>query len=269
MIAQELIPWLAERCAGLGTTAIETATLRVTGLPESEVEERVRPAYAEFGRESITILAASGDIRLRATAIGGEEERRLLLERMLGRLSELVGDAVYGAREEDSLEVVVGRLLGAAGRTVAVGESCTGGLLAERLTRIAGSSDYFVGGTVAYANRVKSELLAVPADLIARHGAVSAPVARALALGACRTFAADYGVGITGIAGPGGGSSEKPVGTVHLAVAGPDGTVGQAEARFSGDRERVRESACQHALDLLRRRLLADAPGVEPPAVKA
>ncbi|HVT16305.1 MAG TPA: CinA family nicotinamide mononucleotide deamidase-related protein [Thermoanaerobaculia bacterium] len=218
MIETHLEPWLAARSGGASR---ETAVLKVAGLPESLVEERIAPAYDEFGRESITILSKPGEILLQATAAGTTEERRARLAAMTARLSALVGDAVYAARAEDSLESVVGDLLRAAGATVAVAESCTGGLLGERLSRIPGSSDYFVGGAITYSDRLKRQLLGVPAALLAEHGAVSEPVARAMAAGALAAFGSDYAVAITGVAGPGGGSAAKPVGTVHLAVAGP------------------------------------------------
>jgi nicotinamide-nucleotide amidase len=258
MVESALLPWLAERCREFEGVAIETATLRVTGLPESEVEERVRPAYVEFGRENITILAAAGDVRLRATARGRQAERQAQLAAMLERLDRLVGDAVYSHSEEDSLEVVVGRLLRSAGATVALAESCTGGWIAQRLTAVPGSSAYFLGGAVAYDDRVKVELLGVDREEIARHGAVSEAVARALAGGARRRFDADYGLGVTGVAGPGGGSDEKPVGTVHFALAGPDGAIEHRKTRLPGDRERVRYGASQVGLDMLRRRLQRD-----------
>ena len=254
MIESDLIPWLAERSGGIGR---ETATLKVACLPESVVEERVRPAYDEFGREWITILASPGEIRLRSTAEGPEPERRQRLEAMTARLRELAGDAVYAFREEDTLEIVVGELLRKAGATLTVAESCTGGLLAERITRVAGSSDYFLGGAVTYTNELKTQVLGVPPEMLAEHGAVSEPVARTMAEGVRRVFHSDYGAGITGVAGPGGGSEAKPVGTVHIAVAGPDGRLEHRRVRFPGDRERVRAQSAQLALDLLRRMLLA------------
>lgn len=254
MIESDLIPWLAERSGGVGR---ETATLKVACLPESVVEERVRPAYDEFGREWITILASPGEIRLRSTAEGPEPERRRRLEAMTARLRELAGDAVYAFREEDTLETVVGDLLRKAGATLTVAESCTGGLLAERITRVAGSSDYFLGGAVTYTNELKTQVLGVSPEMLAEHGAVSEPVARAMAEGVRRVFHSDYGAGITGVAGPGGGSEAKPVGTVHIAVAGPDGRLEHRKIRFPGDRERVRAQSAQLALDLLRRMLLA------------
>ena len=254
MIESDLIPWLAERSGGVGR---ETATLKVACLPESVVEERIAPAYDEFGREWITILASPGEIRLRSTAEGPEPERRKRLEAMTSRLRELAGDAVYAFREEDTLETVVGELLRKAGATLTVAESCTGGLLAERLTRVAGSSDYFLGGAVTYTDELKTQVLGVPPGMLAEHGAVSEPVARAMAEGVRRVFHSDYGAGITGVAGPGGGSEAKPVGTVHIAVAGPDGRLEHRKVRFPGDRERVRAQSAQLALDLLRRMLLA------------
>lgn len=252
MITDHLEPWLAARSGGIGR---ETVTLKVASLPESLVEERITPAYAEFGRESITILASPGDIRLQATAEGTEEERRQRLETMAARLAELAGDAVYAFREEDTLEKVVGELLRQKGATLALAESCTGGLVSERLTRVSGSSEYFLGGAVTYTNELKSLLAGVPPELIAAHGAVSEPVARAMAEGVRRALGSDYGIGITGIAGPGGGSEAKPVGTVHLAVAGPEGETDHRRVIFPGDREKIRWHASQFALEMLRRRL--------------
>jgi len=172
-----------------------------------------------------------------------------------------VGDAVYARREDHDLETVVGALLRERGETVAVAESCTGGLLAQRLTRIAGSSDYFLGGVVAYANAAKEALADVPAALLGEHGAVSEEVASALASGARSRIGSDWGIGITGIAGPGGGTSQKPVGTVHVAIDGAAAATvpRHRRLRLPGDRERVRWLSSQWALDLLRRNLLAAA----------
>lgn len=256
LIDTQLVPWLATRSGGLGR---ETAVVKVAGLPESVVEERIAPAYEEFGREAITILAHGGEIRLQVTAAGPEEERRAHLACITDRLAALVGDAVFARRTEDTLESVVGDLLRAAGATVATAESCTGGLVAERLTRISGSSGYFPGGAVTYGNTLKQALLGVSPDLLVRHGAVSQEVARAMAKGARWVFETDYAVAITGIAGPTGGSAEKPVGTVHLAVAGPGASAEEIVHRkviLPGDREQVRWQSSQLALEMLRRRLL-------------
>ena len=257
MMADALEPWLAERAGGI---ARETAVLKIAGLPESAVEERIAPAYEEFGREAITILANPGEIRLQATAAGPEPERRARLQAMAARLAELAGDAVFAVREEDTLESVVGELLRSAGATLTADESCTGGLFAQRITSVAGSSDYVLGGAVTYSNELKTRMVGVPPALLAEHGAVSEPVARAMAEGVRRTLGSDYGIGITGIAGPGGGSEEKPVGTVHIAVAGPgDGDVHHRRLRLPGDRDRVRRFSAQLALEMLRRRLLGGA----------
>ncbi|MEA2559064.1 MAG: nicotinamide-nucleotide amidase [Acidobacteriota bacterium] len=253
MIESDLEPWLAERSGG---DARETVTIKIACLPESVVEERIVPAYAEFGRENITILFSPGEIRLQATAQGPETERKRRLEAMAARLRELVGDAVFCSREEDTLEGIVGELLRKAGATLTAAESCTGGLLAERITRVPGSSDYFLGGAVTYTNELKSQVLGVPEEMLREHGAVSEPVARAMAEGVRRIYRSDYGIGITGVAGPGGGSEAKPVGTVHVALAGPD-RIDHHRVRFPGDRERVRLQSAQFALDMLRRRLLS------------
>jgi nicotinamide-nucleotide amidase len=261
MAADHLEPWLAARTGGI---ALETAVLKVAGLPESMVEERIAPAYDEFGRRSITILARPGDVRLLATAAGPPAERQERLRRMTARLAELVGDAVYAHREEDTLESVVGDLLRGASATLTVAESCTGGLLGERLTRVPGSSDYFLGGAITYGDRLKSAMLGVPPALLAAHGAVSEEVARAMAEGVRTTLGSSHALAITGIAGPGGGSAEKPVGTVHLALAGPAPAAAHRKLRLPGDRERIRWQSTQLALDMLRRHLLAAGPAGAP-----
>jgi nicotinamide-nucleotide amidase len=260
LMASALEPWLAARSGGI---ARETAVLKIAGLPESVVEERIAPAYEEFGREAITILANAGEIRLQATAAGPGPERRARLQAMTSRLAALAGDAVYTTREEDTLESVVGALLRAAGTTLTAAESCTGGLFSQRITAVPGSSDYFLGAAVTYSNALKTRLVGVPEAMLAEHGAVSEPVARAMAAGVRRSLGSDWGVGITGVAGPGGGSEAKPVGTVHFAVAGPDdGEVEHRHVRLPGDRDRVRRFATQMVLEMLRRRLLAaDAAG--------
>ena len=254
MLTNEHEPWLAARSGGRGR---ETAVLKLACVPESAVEERIAPAYEEFGREWITILAKPGEVQLHATAEGDEATRRARLQTMTSRLRDLAGDAVFTDRADQTLEAVVGDLLRGAGATLATAESCTGGLVAERITEVPGSSDYFVGGAVVYSNRLKTELAGVPAEQLAEHGAVSEEVAWSLARGARSRFGADFGIGITGVAGPGGGSDEKPVGTVHLAVAGPsDNDLDHRGVRFPGDRERIRQQASQLALELLRRRLV-------------
>ena len=252
MLHSDVEPWLAAHGPGGG---IETAVLKVACVPESEVEERIAPAYAEIGRERITVLARPGEIRVELIASGAPAERAAELARMVARLRELLGRSVFTDRADEDLETTVGGLLRAAGATVATAESCTGGLLAARLTEVPGSSEYFLGGVVAYANEVKEGLLGVSAADLAAAGAVSEPVARALAAGARRVLGAGYGLGVTGVAGPGGGSDDKPVGTVHLALATPV-DVHHRAVRFPGDRQRVRWQATQLALEMLRRELV-------------
>lgn len=257
LISRELEPWLAARAGERGRVR---RVLRVALRPESEVDLALGPAYEEFGRQWITVLAGAGEVSIVLSAEGLEEERRSRLENMARRVRALLGTSLYGEGEEVTLEGVVGGLLADAGCTIATAESCTGGLIAERLTRVPGSSRYFLGGFVAYHNDVKSGIVGVPREVLDAEGAVSRAVAEALAMLARNRCGADFGIGVTGIAGPGGGSAEKPVGTVHLAVAGPgDDEVTHRVSRFPGDRRRVRAFAAQAALELLRRRLLAGA----------
>lgn len=280
MIELHLGPWLAARGDGSG---IERRTLKVAALPESEVESRLAPAYERFGRETISVLASPGEVKLVAVARGGPAERRARLDAMTTMLAELAGDAVYtrgpgGPEDGENLEAAVGRLLADAGVTLTTAESCTGGLVAQRLTSVAGSSAFFLGGVVSYSNELKHQLLGVPLEMLAEHGAVSEPVARAMARGVRDRYGSGYGLGITGIAGPGGGSAEKPVGTVHLTVSGPvsgAGATPEADAdgvlhrwvRLLGDRERIRLLSSQVVLEMLRRRLLglAQLPPLAPP----
>jgi len=265
MIVADLEPWLAERSGGAGR---ERGMLKVASLPESTVEERIAPAYAELGRENVSVLAKAGEIRVQFWAAGAPAERRQRLAQMAARLRGLLGDAVFTDREDEDLAAVVGDLLRRRGESLASAESCTGGWLGRRITAVAGSSDYYPGGVVSYSNAVKEDFLGVPAALLAEHGAVSEPVAVAMAAGARERLGATYGIGITGVAGPGGGSEEKPVGTVHLALVGPPAAGARSEdaagsalvehrrVRFPGDRERVRWMSTQLALEMLRRHLL-------------
>lgn len=225
-------------------------TLRLGGTYESAVEERVAPLYERFGRENVTILAGRGLVDLVLVADGDDAVARLA--EMEEAFTATAGAELYG-RDDDTLPAVVLAGLRRAGWTLATAESCTGGLVGAKLTAVPGASDVFVGGVVAYANAVKERQLGVPAALLAAHGAVSREVALAMAAGA-RALGADCGVGVTGIAGPGGGTSEKPVGTVHIAVVTPRGER-HLERRFPGDRAAVREFAATFALDLTRRAL--------------
>ena len=233
---------------------IRTRVYKVVGLPESEVDQRIAPLYRDYKNPATTILATPGaiEVHLRARASSEAEADEMLAE--LGDKLELaLGDHVFSSKGE-SLEEVVGMYLVMRQKTIAVAESCTGGLLAERLTRTPGSSNFFLGGAVCYSNDMKTRLAGVPPALMEVNGAVSRPVARALAEGIRARAGASIGMGITGIAGPGGGSSEKPVGLVFIALADKRGTQIR-EFRFPGSRERVRLWATQMALEMIRRRI--------------
>jgi len=233
---------------------IKTRVYKVVGLPESEVDQLIAPLYRSYANPATTILASLGtiEVHLRARAATDQEAEARLAE--LGDKIELaLGDHVYSTKGE-SLEEVVGMYLVMRQKTLAVAESCTGGLLAERLTRISGSSSYFLGGAVCYTNELKTRWAGVPADLIQAHGAVSQPVAQALAEGVRARAGASIGVGITGIAGPTGGSNDKPVGLVFVALADERGTQVR-QFLFPGSRDRVRHWATQMALEMVRRRI--------------
>lgn len=232
-----------------------TRTLKIAMLGESSVDARVAPIYKKFPEVETTILAGAGEIELhfkaRGTTIDAAQARA---DEVAGLVEDELDDAVY-SRNGESLEQIVGYWLQMRNSTVAVAESCTGGLLAERITSISGSSRYFLGGAVVYSNALKTELAGVPTDMIERHGAVSREVAAALAEGIRYRCESTFGVGITGVAGPGGGSPEKPVGLVFHAVASDSGTE-VVQRNFPGDRKRIRRFASTMALDMVRRKLM-------------
>jgi nicotinamide-nucleotide amidase len=236
--------------------------LRVTGLGESHVEERIKPIYTRYKNVSTTILATPGEIQIHLRQWSEDAlEANATLDEIVRGLELALGDRIF-AQGPSSLEEVVAQLLLENHATIAAAESCTGGLLAERLTRIPGSSNYFLGGAVCYSNELKTAWAGVPAEMIAAKGAVSSEVAIALAEGIRRAVRSMFGVGITGIAGPGGGSEEKPVGTVHIALTTPNGTKDRL-VHLPGDREAIRFYASQIALDMVRIHFLY-ASGPQP-----
>ena len=230
--------------------------LRVTGLPESDVESRVRPLYPLYPDVDVTILASPSGIQLHPRLWSLEPAlAEKTLEEITARMALALGEHLVSSSGE-TMEQVVARLLTENHATIAVAESCTGGMLAEHLTNLAGSSSYFLGGAVCYSNEMKISLAGVPAELIEAKGAVSAEVASALADGIRKRAGATIGVGVTGIAGPGGGTAEKPVGLVYIGIADEKGSRAR-EFRFStADRDRNRQMATQAALDLVRRHFL-------------
>jgi len=249
------------RLAKLGIQQrLYTRELRITGIFESDVEQRVSPLYAQYPDVEVTILAAPTGIQLHPRLWSEDAAKaEAQLDELVKRMSLALGEYLVSTRGE-SLEEVVARELTEHRATIAVAESCTGGLLAERLTSLPGSSVYFVGGIVCYSNELKTSLVGVPAELIETKGAVSSEVALALADGIRRRTGAALGVGITGIAGPGGGTAEKPVGLVYLGLADERGPRG-SELRLPGDRERIRQFSTQRALDAVRRYFLFPAQG--------
>lgn len=232
-----------------------TRTLKVAMLGESAVDARVAPIYKRYSDVETTILAGAGEVELHFKTRGATlDAAQARADEVAGLVEDELDDAVY-SRNGESLEQIVGYWLQMRNATVAVAESCTGGLLAERITSLSGSSRYFLGGAVVYSNQLKTELAGVPADMIARHGAVSREVAAALAEGIRYRCESTLGVGITGVAGPTGGTPEKPVGLVFHAVASDTGT-DVIERKYPGDRKRIRRFASTMALDMLRKKLM-------------
>jgi nicotinamide-nucleotide amidase len=253
MLEQVVLPDLAVR-AGEGR-AIVSRTLRTAGVGESRLAERLTPLWEEAGSGEVTLayLASPGEVRVRLTAVGATREEALAeIAPLEARIRDELGEIVYGT-DDETLEAVVGRLLRERGRTLATAESLTGGLLGGRITGIGGSSDYYLGGVVAYATDAKAAQLGVDPALLETDGPVSEPVAAAMAAGVRATFGADYGLAVTGVAGPTEQSGRR-VGTLCLGVADTNGTA-TTTLTAPGDRTQVRLWTCAVALDLLRRRL--------------
>ena len=261
MLADQILPRLAGIVAaatGGGDLVVRSRTLRTVGIGESALADHLGDrATGVAGLPLAYLPGANGvDLRLTARGVAPAEADRLLADG-IEQLRERIGRYAYGEGADD-LAAIVLAVCRQRRLRIAVGESCTGGLLATRLTAVPGSSDVFLGGVVAYDNTVKESLLDVSADDIRVHGAVSDVVARSMALGARSRTGAEIGVGITGVAGPGGGTPDKPVGTVWIAVAGPDlssSAVRTHRSMLVGDRGEIRQRAAQVALDLVRRAL--------------
>ena len=251
MFEELVFPELARR---FGSAPRRRRILKIAAMGESAVEERVTPVYAKWSDHAFTILASVGEVQLHLAAEGAPEEAERVLDAQTADFQEALGGRIYG-RDEDTLESVVGERLRAAGATIATAESCTGGLIAQRITDVPGSSDYFRGSIVAYANDVKTGGLAVRPETLSAHGAVSEETAREMAEGARTRFGADWGLAATGIAGPGGGTPEKPVGTVWIALAGPRAETRARKLRPPGDRATVRGWTAAAALEMLRQAL--------------
>lgn len=257
---RELEPMFEARCVDrlrgiVPQGRLVTRVYKVAGLPESEVDERIAPLYKPYTNPVTTILASPGEIEihLRATAPNEEEAEKLVAE--LGRkIEQELGRSIFTSCGE-TLEAVVGRLLREKGKTLAVAEGSTGGRIAERLTRQPGSSEYFLGGVVCYSHESKAQLAGISPDLIPSEGSVSQPVCRALAEGIRRKTQASLGLAVTGLSGPSGATTEKPLGLIYISLAGEEGSEVR-EFRFTGERERIQELASQTSLNWVRNKLL-------------
>ncbi len=239
---------------------IKSRTLKVFGLWESRIQELLKGRLPELSAVALGFYPTFPEVSLKITAAGSDEQHiEHELQLFQAAIQKHVGDYIYSENNE-TMEEVVGRMLAAQGASIAVAESCTGGLITHRLTNVAGSSAYVERSFVVYSNRAKQELLAVPEAVLARYGAVSEPVARLMAEGARKAAGTVYGLSVTGIAGPDGGSPEKPVGTVFIGVAGPEQTVVEKKF-FPGTREKIKIMSSQMALNLLR--LVMMGKGIE------
>ena len=237
-----------------GETRLAQRSFYITGMGESELDAQIAPIYTSYPQINATILAGTRNITVQLNKWIQTASDTKDLDELAAKIQEQIGDAIFSTRNE-SMEEVVGRMLRESGHTIAVAESCTAGMLGMHITRVPGSSDYFMGGIQCYSDTAKMELCGVPEELIQKYGAVSAEVAEALAVGVREALHASIGLSITGIAGPGGGSEEKPVGLVYIGVS--DGTHTENRHRIMpGDRESIRERSTYLALSWLRRFLM-------------
>jgi len=252
LFENECIPRLRAR---IPVQHIATRTLKMAMMPESQVDARVAPIYKTYTDVETTILAGAGEIQLHLRCRkDSQAEADAHVEELAEKIEDELGDAIF-SRKGETIEQIVSYLLQMRNMTLAVAESCTGGLLAERITSLSGSSRYFLGGAVVYSNELKTQFANVPKSLINQHGAVSREVGAAMAEGIRKRCLSSYGIGITGVAGPTGGTEQKPVGLVYIALAGEEGTQ-VVERNFLGDRQRIRQFASQQALEMIRRALL-------------
>jgi competence/damage-inducible protein CinA-like protein len=256
MVENQLVPRIRPV---LPPQVIRVRSFRITGIGESDLDALIAPVYTKYTNPVTTVLSSPGDlfVHLRARA-ETREQADLLLREVGNPIAELLGERLYSEDPDESIEMVVGRLLRKKHATLATAESCTGGLLAVRLTEHQGSSKFFVGGYVTYNDSQKREILGVPNELLARYSAVSEKVAAAMAEGARQRGTATYGLSTTGYAGPEGGTEFDPVGTVYLGLAGPEGTK-VLRMRYGLDRFRIRTLATQASLDFLRKTLIRSA----------
>ena len=251
MFENHILPKMREK---VGEIYVKRKVLRVTGMGESAADELIAPIYTQYKNPQTSTLFNKSELEIHLTAqCESEAEADALNEELAAKIIEKLGIAVFSTNGE-TMEQIVGKLLTENGKTVSVAESCTGGLIGERLTDVAGSSAYFIEGAITYSNESKIKTLNVSPQLIENHGAVSAEVCEAMAKGMREKAQTDYAISVTGIAGPGGGSEEKPVGLVFVGFA-DEKEVKSFKINLPGDRFLIRWRSSQFALDLLRRKL--------------
>ena len=259
MMTKHVLPALVKRFA---PPTIVHRTILTTGLGESHLAARIAEWEESLAAEGIKLayLPSPGLVKLRLSTYAGGDAKgpRERVDRKVAELSALIPELIYG-EGQDRLEKVVGQLLRGRGETLALAESCTGGYVSHLITSVPGSSDYFIGGVVSYANAVKMEELGIPSDMLELNGAVSRPVVERMAVGVRGALKTDWSIALTGVAGPDGGTEEKPVGTVWMAVAGPQG-VRSVKVFFPGSRELVIRRSAIASLDLLRKQILRADP---------
>lgn len=254
MVQEPVATYLREQC-GAGTEVIRSRVLRIAGLGESSVEESVKHLLSG-ANPTVAPLASPGEVHLRITAKASDKtDADALIDQMDREIVSVLGDAVFG-RDEQTLETVVVKKLIERGLTLGIAESCTGGLISDRITNVPGCSATFLSGVVSYSNEAKMKLLGVPEQLLIEHGAVSEQVASAMAEGVIRAAGSDVGISTTGIAGPTGGTPQKPVGLVYMALASGGSETIVRKHQFSGSRTDIKLRASQTALDMLRKSLI-------------
>jgi nicotinamide-nucleotide amidase len=258
---REIHPMFEEQCMErlrqvLPVQHIAARLIKITLIPESEADRRAAPIYSKYSDIETTILANRGEIHFHMRAVAAsQQDAQARVDELVSKLEDEFDDFVFSTKGE-TLEQIVGYYLQMRGETLAAAESCTGGMVSQRITSVSGSSRYFLGGAVVYDNSLKSSLADVPPLMIVEHGAVSREVAAALAEGIRKRCKSSLGLGITGVAGPTGGTEQKPVGLVFHAVS--DGkTTDVIERRFGGDRDLIRQWATTQALDMVRRKLMS------------
>lgn len=252
MCEEVIFPWIAEKS---GKVAIKSKVLKVSGMGESAVANQINDIVESLSNPTIAFLCRPGEVSIRITAKADDaDSAKRMISDVADRVKDKLNENIFG-EDDQTMEQVVGSLLLKNHKTLAIAESCTGGLISDRITNIPGSSDYFQGGVIAYSNQLKIDLLGVSSENLKKYGAVSSIVAQQMAEG-IREFAnTDYGIGVTGIAGPTGATDEKPIGLVYIGLATEKESYAK-EFRFVGDRVSIKLWASQTALDLLRRELI-------------